>query len=94
MRSRSVIVKAMTSMFSSITLNCSASSTRTEAACVLIWCNRIIRVIGLWFQKFTFENVGEIDFIVGGALTPPPSQMREVEGRHRADRDHSRDHRQ
>lgn len=36
---------------------------------------------GLRFQKFAFENVGEIDFIVAGALTPTPSQMREVEGR-------------
>lgn len=36
---------------------------------------------GLRFQKFAFENVGEIDFIVGKALTPTPSQMREVEGK-------------
>lgn len=36
---------------------------------------------GLRFQKFAFEGVGEIDFIVAGALTPTPLEMREVEGR-------------
>ncbi|RWE18902.1 MAG: hypothetical protein EOS41_31140 [Mesorhizobium sp.] len=36
---------------------------------------------GSRFQKFAFENVGEIDFIVAGALTPTPFEMREVEGR-------------
>lgn len=36
---------------------------------------------GLRFQKFAFENVGEIDFIVAGALTRTPFKMREVEGR-------------
>jgi len=36
---------------------------------------------GLRFQKFAFENVGEIDFIVSGALTPTPFEMHEVEGR-------------
>ncbi|RJT30799.1 hypothetical protein D3227_29805 [Mesorhizobium waimense] len=36
---------------------------------------------GLRFQKFAFENVGEIDFIVAGTLTRNPFQMREVEGR-------------
>ncbi len=35
---------------------------------------------GLRFQKFVFESVGEIDFIVAGALTRNPFQMREVEG--------------
>jgi hypothetical protein len=36
---------------------------------------------GLRFQKFAFENVGEIDFIVAGALTATPFETREVEGR-------------
>lgn len=36
---------------------------------------------GLRFQKFAFENIGETDFIVAGALTPMPFEMREVEGR-------------
>lgn len=36
---------------------------------------------GLRFQKFAFENVGEIDFIVARALTPTPFEIREVEGR-------------
>lgn len=36
---------------------------------------------GLRFQKFAFENVGEIDFIVACALTPTPFEIREVEGR-------------
>lgn len=36
---------------------------------------------GLRFQKFTFENVGEIDFIVAGPLTNTPFEIREVEGR-------------
>jgi hypothetical protein len=33
------------------------------------------------FQKFAFENIGEIDFIVAGALTRTPFETREVEGR-------------
>lgn len=36
---------------------------------------------GSRFQKFAFENLGEIDFIVAGALTPAPFETREVEGR-------------
>lgn len=36
---------------------------------------------GLRFQKFAFENVGEIDFIVAGTLTRTPFEWREVEGR-------------
>lgn len=36
---------------------------------------------GSKFQKFAFENLGEIDFIVAGPLTATPFQMREVEGR-------------
>ncbi|MGX5844979.1 hypothetical protein ACWGTI_30290 [Mesorhizobium sp. ArgA1] len=36
---------------------------------------------GSRFQKFAFEDVGESDFIVAGALTPTPIEMREVEGR-------------
>lgn len=36
---------------------------------------------GLRFQKFAFENVGEIDFIVAGALTRTPFELREVERR-------------
>lgn len=36
---------------------------------------------GLRFQKFAFENVGEIDFIVAGPLTNTPFEIREVEGR-------------
>jgi len=36
---------------------------------------------GLRFQKFAFENVGEIDFIVAGTLTQMPFDIREVEGR-------------
>jgi len=35
----------------------------------------------LRFQKFAFENVGEIDFIVAGALTRTPFELHEVEGR-------------
>jgi hypothetical protein len=35
----------------------------------------------LRFQKFAFEGVGEIDFIVAGALTGKPFETREVEGR-------------
>ncbi|WP_192385084.1 nucleotidyl transferase AbiEii/AbiGii toxin family protein [Mesorhizobium silamurunense] len=35
---------------------------------------------GLRFQKFAFEGIGEIDFIVAGALTKTPFQIREVEG--------------
>lgn len=36
---------------------------------------------GLRFQKFAFENVGEIDFIVAGALTPTAFEIHEVEAR-------------
>ena len=36
---------------------------------------------GLRFHKFSFENVGEIDFIVAGTLTQMPFDIREVEGR-------------
>jgi hypothetical protein len=36
---------------------------------------------GLRFQKFAFEDVGEIDFIVAGSLTETPFVTREVEGR-------------
>lgn len=36
---------------------------------------------GARFQKFAFEHLGEIDFIVAGALTATPFEMREVEGR-------------
>ncbi|RWP68830.1 hypothetical protein [Mesorhizobium sp.] len=36
---------------------------------------------GLRFQKFAFEDVGEIDFIVAGALTTKPLETRVVEGR-------------
>jgi hypothetical protein len=36
---------------------------------------------GAKFQKFAFENVGEIDFIVAGALTRTPFELHEVEGR-------------
>lgn len=36
---------------------------------------------GRRFQKFTFENVGEIDFIVAGTLKQMPFDIREVEGR-------------
>ncbi|SMH26517.1 nucleotidyl transferase AbiEii/AbiGii toxin family protein [Mesorhizobium australicum] len=36
---------------------------------------------GLRFQKFAFEDVGEIDFIVAGPLTLMPFQIRNVEGR-------------
>lgn len=36
---------------------------------------------GSRFQKFAFENIGEIDFIVAGALTQTPFEIREVEGR-------------
>ncbi|TIR86250.1 MAG: nucleotidyl transferase AbiEii/AbiGii toxin family protein [Mesorhizobium sp.] len=36
---------------------------------------------GLRFQKFAFEDVGEIDFIVAGMLTQTPFQIRDVEGR-------------
>jgi len=35
----------------------------------------------LRFQKFAFENIGEIDFIVAGPLTRMPFQKRNVEGR-------------
>lgn len=33
------------------------------------------------FQKFAFEGIGEIDFIVAGALTTTPFETRVVEGR-------------
>ncbi|WP_292277756.1 hypothetical protein [Mesorhizobium sp.] len=33
---------------------------------------------GSRFQKFAFEKVGEIDFIVAGALTPTPLEMRRL----------------
>lgn len=36
---------------------------------------------GLRFQKFAFEGIGEIDFIVAGALTKTPFDTRDVEGR-------------
>ncbi|MER8947235.1 nucleotidyl transferase AbiEii/AbiGii toxin family protein [Mesorhizobium sp. M0408] len=36
---------------------------------------------GTRFQKFAFEGLGEIDFIVAGALTRTPFEKREVEGR-------------
>ncbi|MER8576833.1 nucleotidyl transferase AbiEii/AbiGii toxin family protein [Mesorhizobium sp. M1409] len=36
---------------------------------------------GTRFQKFAFEGLGEIDFIVAGALTGIPFEKREVEGR-------------
>ena len=36
---------------------------------------------GIRFQKFAFEGLGEIDFIVAGALTGMPFEKREVEGR-------------
>jgi hypothetical protein len=36
---------------------------------------------GLRFQKFAFEGIGEIDFIVAGALTTTPFETRVVEGR-------------
>jgi len=36
---------------------------------------------GLRFQKFAFETVGEIDFIVAGALTSTPFEIHEVQGR-------------
>lgn len=36
---------------------------------------------GLRFQKFAFEGIGEIDFIVAGALTSTPFETRVVEGR-------------
>ena len=36
---------------------------------------------GLRFQKFAFESVGEIDFVVAGTLTQMPFDIREVEGR-------------
>lgn len=36
---------------------------------------------GMRFQKFAFESLGEIDFIVAGALTRIPFEKREVEGR-------------
>lgn len=36
---------------------------------------------GTRFQKFAFSEVGEIDFIVAGALTRTPFEVREVEGR-------------
>lgn len=35
---------------------------------------------GLRFQKFAFENLGEVDFIVAGTLTGTPFALREVEG--------------
>lgn len=36
---------------------------------------------GARFQKFAFNDVGEIDFIVSGHLTAAPFETREVEGR-------------
>ena len=70
----------MTSIFSLMTLGCSASSIRPEAACVLIWCHRTIRATG-FDPKVRIRDVGEIDFIVAGSLTSTPFEIREVEGR-------------
>ncbi|WP_051070947.1 hypothetical protein [Mesorhizobium sp. STM 4661] len=36
---------------------------------------------GRRFQEFAFEGIGEIDFIVAGALTTAPYENRVVEGR-------------
>lgn len=36
---------------------------------------------GARFQKFAFEDVGEIDFIAAGPLTAAPFVVREIEGR-------------
>jgi hypothetical protein len=36
---------------------------------------------GVRFQKFAFEGLGEIDFVVAAALTSVPSENRQVEGR-------------
>lgn len=36
---------------------------------------------GRRFQKFAFESIGEIDFIVAGSLTQAAFEIREVEGR-------------
>ncbi|TPL96868.1 nucleotidyl transferase AbiEii/AbiGii toxin family protein [Mesorhizobium sp. B2-3-11] len=36
---------------------------------------------GLRYQKFAFEGIGEIDFIVAGALTKAPFDTRDVESR-------------
>jgi hypothetical protein len=35
---------------------------------------------GARFQKFAFENIGEIDFIVGGSLTSTPTIPMTIEG--------------
>jgi len=35
---------------------------------------------GARFQKFSFENIGEIDFIVGGSLTSTPTIPMTIEG--------------
>lgn len=36
---------------------------------------------GMRFQKFAFENVGEVDFVVAGPLTKRPFETRTIEGR-------------
>ncbi|PBB22708.1 nucleotidyl transferase AbiEii/AbiGii toxin family protein [Mesorhizobium sp. WSM4307] len=36
---------------------------------------------GLRFQKFAFEGIGEIDFIVAGALTKAPFKTYDIEGK-------------
>lgn len=36
---------------------------------------------GARFQKFAFDDIGEIDFIVAGPLTATPYEVRGVEGR-------------
>jgi len=35
---------------------------------------------GSSFQKFAFEDIGEIDFIVGRAMTPSPTTQTTIEG--------------
>lgn len=64
-----------------MTHNCSASSIPPEVACGFDVAPSDYQGDGLRFQKFAFEGVGEIDFIVAGALTGKPFETREVEGR-------------
>lgn len=35
---------------------------------------------GVRFQKFAFDGIGEIDFIIAGPLTSPPTLIREIQG--------------
>lgn len=64
-------MKATTSIFSSTTLNCSVIDHPKSHLHFETMPSDYLGD-GLRFQKFAFEDVGEIDFIVAGALTTKP----------------------